>query len=206
TFRPAVTGTLSLAAPEGWTVAPAGQAFQLAAVGGQTRLRFMVTAPAGSATASLAASAETGGVTFGNQRVEIHYAHLAPLLLQPAARCKAVSLDLSIRGRNVGYVPGAGDNVADALTEMGYVVSPLQSADLTPDRLRGLDAVVIGIRAFNVRKDLAAHLPVLFAYVEAGGNLIVQYNNPNGLKETALAPYALQLSGERVTDETAPMT
>lgn len=206
TFRPAVTGTLSLAAPEGWTVAPAGQAFQLAAVGGQTRLRFMVTAPAGSATASLAASAEIGGVTFGNQRVEIHYAHLAPLLLQPAARCKAVSLDLSIRGRNVGYVPGAGDNVADALTEMGYVVSPLQSADLTPDRLRGLDAVVIGIRAFNVRKDLAAHLPVLFAYVEAGGNLIVQYNNPNGLKETALAPYALQLSGERVTDETAPMT
>jgi len=105
-----------------------------------------------------------------------------------------VSLGLSIRGRNVGYVPGAGDSVAEALTEMGYTVSTLQSADLTPDRLQSLDAVVIGIRAFNVRKDLAAQLPALFAYVEAGGNLIVQYNNPNGLKDTPLAPFPLQLS------------
>jgi LmbE family N-acetylglucosaminyl deacetylase len=206
TFRPAVTGTLRLAAPAGWTVAPAAQTFQLTTVGGQTRLRFMVTAPAQSATTSLAATAEIGGVVFGNQRVEIHYAHLAPLLLQPAARCKAVSLDLSIRGRNVGYVPGAGDSVAEALTEMGYTVSTLQSADLTPDRLRSLDAVVIGIRAFNVRKDLAAQLPALFSYVEAGGNLIMQYNNPNGLKDTPLAPFPLQLSADRVTDETAAIT
>jgi len=100
----AVTGTLRVTAPAGWTIAPAAQAFQLATIGGETRLRFMVTAPAQSATASLAANAEIGGVIFGNQRVEIHYAHLAPLLLQPAARCKAVSLELSIRGRNVGYV------------------------------------------------------------------------------------------------------
>jgi len=206
TFRPSVTGTLRLTAPAGWTVAPAAQEFRVATVGGQTRLRFMVTAPAQSATASLAASTEIGGSTFGNQRVEIHYAHLAPLLLQPAARCKAVSLALSIRGRNVGYVPGAGDSVAEALTEMGYAVSTLQSADLTPDRLRSLDAVVIGIRAFNVRKDLAAQLPALFSYVEAGGNLIVQYNNPNGLKDTLLAPFALQLSADRVTDETAAIT
>jgi len=50
---------------------------------------------------------------------------------------------------------------------MGYAVSSLQGVDLTPDRLRSLDAVVIGIRAFNVHKDLAAQLPALFAYVEA---------------------------------------
>jgi len=62
------------------------------------------------------------------------------------------------------------------------------------------------IRAFNVRKDLAAQLPALFAYVEAGGNLIVQYNNPNGLKDTPLAPFPLQLSADRVTDETAAIT
>jgi hypothetical protein len=205
-FRPAVTGTLRLTAPAGWTIAPAALRFQLAAVGAQSRLSFMVTAPSQSATANLAATAEIGGVAYGNQRVEIHYAHLAPLLLQPAARCKVVSLDLSIRGRNVGYVPGAGDSVAGALTEMGYAVSTLQSADLTPDHLRALDAVVIGIRAFNVRKDLAAQLPALFAYVEAGGNLVVQYNNPNGLKDTPLAPFPLQLSADRVTDETAAIT
>jgi LmbE family N-acetylglucosaminyl deacetylase len=205
-FRPAVTGMLRLTAPAGWTIAPAALTFQLAAVGAQSRLSFMVTAPSQSATANLAATVEIGGAAYDNQRVEIHYAHLAPLLLQPAARCKVVSLELSIRGRNVGYVPGAGDSVAGALTEMGYAVSTLQIADLTPDRLRDLDAVVIGIRAFNVRKDLAAQLPALFAYVEAGGNLVVQYNNPNGLKDTPLAPFPLQLSADRVTDETAAIT
>jgi hypothetical protein len=205
-FRPAVTGMLRLTLPVGWTVAPAAEPFRLAATGGQMRLRFMVTAPAKPASATLTASADIGGVTFGSERVEIQYAHLAPLLLQPAARCKAVSLDLSIRGRNVGYVPGAGDGVAEALKEMGYAVSTLQGADLTPARLKNLDAVVIGIRAFNVRKDIVAQLPALFAYVNAGGNLIVQYNNPNGLKDTSLAPFPLQLSGDRVTDETAAVT
>jgi len=205
-FRSSVAGTLRLTAPPGWAVAPAVRTFQLATVGGQARLRFMVTAPPQPATVILNAIAEIGGLSYGTERTEIRYAHLAPLLLQPAARCKAVSLDLAIRGRTVGYVPGAGDSVAEALSEMGYSVSTLQSADLTPDRMQTLDAIVIGIRAFNVHKDLAEHLPALFAYVESGGNLIVQYNNPNGLRDTQLAPYGLQLSGERVTDETATMT
>ena len=54
----------------------------------------------------------------------------------------------------------------------------MTGADLTPEQLRGFDAVVIGVRAFNVRTDLAAHLPALFAYVEDGGTVIVQYNRP----------------------------
>jgi hypothetical protein len=66
--------------------------------------------------------------------------------------------------------------------------------------------VVIGIRAFNVRTDLVPQLPALFAYVEAGGNVIIQYNNQNGLQNTKLAPYDLRLSSDRVTDETAAVT
>ena len=79
--------------------------------------------------------------------------------------------------------------MAEGLEQMGYEVTPLTGADLTPERLRGLDAVVIGVRAFNVRTDLAEHLPALFAYVEAGGNVVVQYNRPDGLREAGrLAP------------------
>jgi hypothetical protein len=83
----------------------------------------------------------------------------------------------------------------------------LSGADLTTNRLKDFDAVVIGIRAFNVRTDLVSHLPALFEFVEAGGNVIVQYNRPGGdLKTEQPAPYRLRLSQERVTDETAPMT
>ena len=83
---------------------------------------------------------------------------------------------------------------------------PLTGADLTPERLRGLDAVVIGIRAFNVRTDLAERLPALFAYVEAGGTVVAQYNTLDGLREGWLAPFQLHLSRDRVTDEHAPVT
>jgi len=96
--------------------------------------------------------------------------------------------------------------VAEALKQMGYEVTTLTGADLTTNRLKDFDAVVIGIRAFNVRTDLVAHLPDLFAFVESGGNVIEQYNRPgNDLKTDKLAPYSLRISAERVTDENATM-
>ena len=115
-------------------------------------------AAANAASAELIAKADVNGATFENRRIEIHYDHIPPLLLQPTARLKAVALTVAIRGHTVGYLPGAGDSVADCLTQMGYTVKPLAAADLTEEGLRGLDAVVIGVRAFNVRNDLASHL------------------------------------------------
>ncbi len=204
--RAGATGTVQLDAPAGWTVTPPSQPFRLAAPGEHARFTFTVTAPAQLATAPLDASVEINGRRFDRQRVEIRYDHLPLQLLHPPARAKAVSLELATRGRHVGYLPGAGDDVAAALEEMGYELTWLTGADLTPDRLRGLDAVVVGIRAFNVRTDLADRLPALFGYVEAGGTVVAQYNTLDGLRESWLAPFHLRLSRDRVTDEHAPVT
>jgi LmbE family N-acetylglucosaminyl deacetylase len=200
------TGTLRLDIPDGWKVSPATQSFDLAGVGDHTAISFSVTAPPAAASANITASVEINGATYSNQRIEINYDHIPHLLLQPAARLKAVALDLAIRGQKVGYIAGAGDSVADGLSQMGYKVTQLTGADLTPEKLHDLDAVVIGIRAFNVRTDLAANLPALFAYVKDGGTVIEQYNRPDGLQNSQLAPYPLQLSSSRVTDEAAKMT
>jgi LmbE family N-acetylglucosaminyl deacetylase len=209
-YRDNQNGTLRLDAPAGWKVSPAAQPFQLAAVGDHAQFTFTVTAPAQPQTANLTARATIGGHTYDTARQEIRYEHIPPQLLQPPARVRAVCLDLAIRGKQVGYLPGAGDRVPEALAAMGYAVTALTGADLTPERLRGFDAVVIGVRAFNVRTDLAAGLPALFAYVEAGGNVIEQYNTPGGLKTTTLAPFDLKLSpnlpANRVTNENAPVT
>ncbi len=205
-FRPGVSGELQLEAPSGWSVEPAKQAFRLGAAGDRTRVDFTVTAPAKPATADITASALVNGARFSARRIELRYNHIPLQLLQPAARVRVVGLDLAIRGRRVGYLPGAGDSVAEGLEQMGYSVTRLSGADLVPEKLRGLDAVVVGIRAFNVRTDLAAGLPELFAYVESGGTLIEQYNRPEGLKGGRLAPYSLRLSSDRVTDEHAEVT
>ena len=204
--RAGAAGTLELDAPPGWRVTPATQSFQLAAVGDQARLSFTVTAPAEPASAWLTARARIGGASYSNQRSVIRYDHIPVQLLQPPARLKAVALDLAIRGQKVGYLPGAGDSVAECLEGMGYAVTRLAGADLTPDGLRGLDAVVIGVRALNVRNDIAERMPALFAYAEAGGTVVVQYNRPDGLKTSKFAPYTLRLSSSRVTDENAKVT
>jgi LmbE family N-acetylglucosaminyl deacetylase len=202
---PSATGELTLSAPADWKIAPRSQMFQVA-TGSQAKFNFGVTPPAQAASASIVAQATVSGRTFDNGRVDIRYEHIGHLLLQPAARLTAASFDLNIRGRNVGYVEGAGDSVAECLAQMGYTVKPLSPTALTEEGLRGLDAVVIGVRAFNVRKDLGKHMPALFAFAEAGGNLIVQYNRPEGLKSDRFAPYDLGLSSQRVTDEQSPVT
>jgi LmbE family N-acetylglucosaminyl deacetylase len=203
--RPSVTGELTLSAPADWKVAPRSQKFQIDS-GSPAKYTFEVTPPAHAASASIVAQATVNGRTYDNGRVDIRYDHIGHLLLQPAARLTAASFDLSIRGRNVGYVEGAGDSVAECLAQMGYTVRPLATTALTEEGLRGLDAVVIGVRAFNVRKDLGKRMPALFAFAEAGGNLIVQYNRPEGLKSERFAPYDLGLSSQRVTDEQSPVT
>jgi LmbE family N-acetylglucosaminyl deacetylase len=205
-YRANVAGVLSLEAPAGWKVAPAKQSFRLAAIGDHALVKFIVTAPAQSTTAIIIARAEIGSARYSNERVEIRYHHIPPQLLQPLATIKALSLDLAIRGHKVAYLPGAGDSVDDGLRQMGYAVTTLTDADLAPERLHEFDAVVVGVRAFNVRTNLAPHLPGLLAYVEAGGTVVAQYNRPENSRTLKLAPYDLHLSSDRVTDENAAVT
>jgi hypothetical protein len=204
--RADTSGSLALDAPSGWKVEPSSQPFHLAAVGDKASFTFTVTAPDHPVTSNVTAIATVKNKRYDTQRIEINYPHIPQLLIQSPARLKAVALDLAIRGEHVGYLPGAGDSVAQALEQMGYTVTPLTGADLTAEKLRRFDAVVIGVRAFNVRTDLPNDLSGLFAYVEGGGNVVVQYNRPDGLKISQLAPYPLTLSADRVTDENAPVT
>ncbi len=204
-LRDGAAGTLELTASDGWKIAPASQPFKLPSAGESVKLAFTVVAPSQPSSAGIMALAHVGGASWSSGRVEIRYPHIPSQLLQPLAQLKVVALDLAIKGRRVGYIPGAGDRVAEALEEMGYQVTRLAGKDLTPETLKDLDSVVIGVRAFNVRDDLAGHIDALFAFVDGGGTVVAQYNRPNGLKTNRLAPYDLRLSDSRVTDENAPV-
>jgi LmbE family N-acetylglucosaminyl deacetylase len=204
--RPVPQGTLRLEAPAGWTVSPAGQDFHFDAAGQKARLTFTLTAPAQPAAGAFVAAAAIDGRVYRNGRKDIRYDHIPEQVLLPAAELKAVSLEVAVRARRVGYLAGAGDEVAAAIARLGCAVTPLAPSELTPERLRDFDAVVIGVRAFNVRPDLAAAMPGLFAYAKDGGDVIELYNRPNGLQGTPFAPYPLRLSELRVTDERAEMT
>jgi LmbE family N-acetylglucosaminyl deacetylase len=199
-------GTLRLNGPQGWSVSPAEQSFHLKTIGERARFTFTITAPQKSDIAKIIADAEIGQAHYRAGRIEINYSHIPPILLQPVASLKAISLELKTLGHTVGYLPGAGDSMAQNLKQMGYAVRILDDTNLTLEDLQGLDAVVLGVRAFNVRNNIGSNLPLLFRYVENGGTVVAQYNRPDGLKTNELAPFDLHLSTDRVTDENAAAT
>ena len=209
-----ITGTVQLEVPAGWTVTPASVPFSTAIEMGQPILNphvvFQVTATPQAGPGRLTAFAEVNGRRYSHQRIKLDYKHLPVQLLQPPARARLVPAEVAVKARKIGYLPGAGDAIPEALAQLGCEVTVLSDRQLNPAGLAGLDAVVLGVRAFNERKDLAANLPALFAWVETGGTVIAQYNRPNNLKATPLGPYPLSIEGPapalRVTDETAAVT
>ncbi len=208
--RDALHGEVQLDRPADWIISPLSQPFALSRAGDKAAVVFRVTAPAKAASASLAAGAEVSGARYFTDRFAITYSHLPVQLLQSSATTHIVALDVQTKGKRVGYLPGAGDDTAASLAQLGYEVTTLTGADLTPEKLAGLDAVVIGVRAFNERTDLANAFPGLMHWVEGGGTVIAQYNRPNNLKAPVLGPYSLSIDGPapllRVTDENAPVS
>lgn len=208
--RALVDGIVQLKVPSGWRAEPTAHHLSALAAGEPMAVTFNFTASEIPGAGTIAASATVVGRTYAAQRQELRYAHLPPQLLQPAARVRVANFAVANRALHIGFLPGAGDAVASGLEQIGATVRVLSAAELTPEGLAGLDAVVIGVRAFNEREDLAAALPGLFAWVESGGTVVAQYNRPNRLRTTTLAPYALSLEGSapqlRVTDENSPFT
>ena len=137
--------------------------------------------------------------------MSIDYAHVPKQSVLLPSKAKAVRLDIKKTGNLIGYIMGAGDAIPSSLEQIGYKVELINSKDISSAKLQKYDAVVIGIRAYNVFKELAFKKQDLLDYVFKGGNLIVQYNTLSrrapGLKD--MAPYKLELSRDRVTDEFA---
>jgi hypothetical protein len=144
---------------------------------------------------------------FANARRTIQYDHIPTQTWHYRDQVKVLHIDLKTVGKRVGYLPGAGDKVASMLLQMGYDVTELKEEDLTASNLKQFDAVVMGVRAYNIHDYLANTYNDLMQYVKEGGNLVVQYNTNNFISQLKgkLAPYTINISRNRVTDENSPV-
>jgi hypothetical protein len=88
-------------------------------------------------------------------------------------------------------------------------VTLLTAEDLAGGDLAGFDAIVTGVRAYNVRSDLRANQRRLLDYVSNGGTLVVQYNvlgrGDSASSLSKIGPYPIQITHDRVTVEDAPV-
>ncbi len=211
--RAGVRGTVALQAPAGYVAEPASAAFDLTAKDQEQTLSFSLRPGPGAAPgrAELRAEAtlsDQPGQKYNCGIQTIQYPHIPTQTLFPEAVEPLVKLDVK-RGQTqtVGYLMGAGDEVPEALRQLGYAVTLLDpAADLTLERLRRFDAVVLGIRAYNTVERLKTQQPELLKYVEQGGNLVVQYVVSREVLLPQIGPYPMKLSNDRVTVEDAPVT
>lgn len=150
------------------------------------------------------AVATDGKDSWNSYHKTIQYDHIPTIVYFPLAQAQLVSMDLKISGSSIGYIAGAGDKVPEALELMGYSVTMLAQKDVTANNLKRFDAVVTGVRAYNVHEWLNAAYDALMEYVNEGGILLVQYN-VNGVK-AKIGPYPFTISGNRITDEEASVT
>ncbi|HVX66360.1 MAG TPA: PIG-L family deacetylase [Bryobacteraceae bacterium] len=203
------SGQIQVTAPAGWRAAPDAQPFEAPEAGQQLSASVNLVPPAKAAHGAVRASASVGGKTVASGMRVISYPHFPPQVVFPAPVSELVHAPVKILARRVGYVMGAGDQVPDALRQLGCEVALLSSADLATGNLDRFDAIVTGVRAYNTRPDLRASRQRLLDYVSRGGTLVVQYNvvdrstSPEELAR--MAPYPVRIGHERVSVEEAPV-
>ena len=214
------TGDIHLDLPAGWKSDPAMRHFELGSTDEQTAVEFDVTPPVASTVGKVKAVADVGERQVGVGIELITYPHIPVQTLFPPAESTLVRADVKTLSHRIGYVMGAGDEVPEALRQMGCEVTLLSGEDLSRGDLTRFDAIVTGVRAWNVRPDLRANYQRLYDFAQKGGTLVVQYNTPEGgqgagptgappTESSLLAhigPYPIQLSrNDRVTVEEAPV-
>lgn len=146
----------------------------------------------------------SGGVNYLELH-QINYDHIPTIVYTRPTGFTSIFFDLKTAGKSVGYIPGAGDKVPQALEQMGYKVTMLKEADIYPSNLKQFDAIVTGVRAYNTNDWMSNVYETLMQYVNEGGVLVTQYNTNNFISniKSKMGPYAFNISRNRITDETA---
>ena len=195
-----VKGDLRLNVPKGWKAEPASVPFTLIA-GQEDYKKFLIYPSQTESTVALNAEAVVDGKAFSHALHVIAYPHIPTQILLPDATSKLVRLDLKKQGTTIAYVKGAGDAIPSALRTMGYEVWEMKDEEVTSANLARVDAVVLGVRALNVNSRMPFMINTLMEYVKDGGTMVVQYNTRGDFDSGKYAPYKIELSRSRVTEE-----
>lgn len=197
---------LRLLGDEKWRVTPEFLSFDTVRAGEEYDKEFTIKPlSASSGTSDLRATMQWE-IYKSNKSIErVDYPHIPVQTALKDAHCKLLKVDAKVKGKNIGYVKGAGDEVPQCLRRLGCHVTMLDNESIADDDLSAFDAIVIGVRAYNTDPELLNLSRPLFRYVEQGGTLISQYNTNNflGSLNTQIGPYPFGISKNRTTDENA---
>jgi hypothetical protein len=187
-----------------WQVIPKSLVVDISSEGQMSDIEFKVTPLPGAQTSLLKFELRTSSQIYNKQLVEIDYAHITPQLMLIPAEANLVKLDIDVEQRNIGYIMGSGDDIPQALRQLGYPLILLTDNEIENSDLSRFDVIICGIRAFNTRDILERQQQRLVDFVENGGTWIVQHNTRFGNRIEQIGPYPFTASGrDRIAEEDA---
>jgi LmbE family N-acetylglucosaminyl deacetylase len=145
--------------------------------------------------------------TYDQMLKTIQYNHIPSINYLYKDQATIIHEPIQSLPKRIGYIVGAGDKVPEALIQLGHTVEFLQESDIVSSKLAAFDAIIVGIRAYNIHEWLTNKNDIINRYIENGGHLIVQYlkGNTVGNKRVKVGPYDFSMSNTRVTEENAPV-
>jgi LmbE family N-acetylglucosaminyl deacetylase len=201
-------GAVRLDLPDGWHSEPASVPFALERAGQEQIVHFQVIADRlETKPYTVTAVAESGGRQYREGFITAGYSGLRPYNLYVPATYRTSGVDVKIsQGLRIGYVMGTGDTVPQSLEDIGVHVQLLNAQDISSGDLQKYDVILLGVRAYTARPELATNHARLLEYVRNGGVVIVQYQSVQYDHNYGPYPYTLPNDAERVVDEHSPVT
>ena len=108
----------------------ASQTFQIAAAGEQQCSDIRSDAARRRDNGHLHAVATVNGRDIESGMQVISYPHFPPQTLFPPSDMKLVRANIKVTAKKIGYIMGAGDEMPDALRQLGLDVTLLSQSDL----------------------------------------------------------------------------
>jgi hypothetical protein len=204
----AAQASVALELPAGWKSTPSTAALNFAREDESLSARFRITPPAQVKTGeyTLRAVVTSGaGEKFANGYQDIEYPHVERRQVIKPAETSLKVIDVKVAPNlTAGYIVGVGDQVPQAIEQLGAKVVLIEPDDLAWGDLSKYDVIVTGVRAYERRADLRAYNNRLLEYAERGGTVIVQYNKME-FNQSQYGPFPARVSGNRVCDEDVPV-
>jgi hypothetical protein len=175
---------------------------------GDQYAKFTVTPPAKLAPGNftITAYAKLGEEKFTTSLEPL--SSMPTILWSEPAQCLVHAFDINVPPNlRVGYISAESEPIPDALKRLGISVDLLDAAALAFGNLSSYDVIVVGVRAYELRPELAGANKRLLDYVSNGGTLVVQYNRDFVWDKLQPAPYSAKIGSPtpRITDENSPV-
>jgi hypothetical protein len=199
-------GTLHLEVPAGWNAEPVKESMEFHKRGEKQEIEFKISpASLKEGRAEIRAVLESGGMNYSEGYSLVTREDLDSFYYYQPALQRISIVDVRVpKDLKVGYIMGAGDDIPTVLEQIGIQVTSIPADRLAGEDLSQYQTIVLGIRAYDTQRDLAANNKKLLEFVYNGGTLVAQYNTGVAdFNKGKFTPYPAQLSRARVSVEEA---